>query len=315
MRPLAKLLKSVRFQQAAVVTLLASLTACAGIGRPKTIYLARHGQTEWNRVARFQGDPDLDPVGYINRVSLWRLLKDKPLRAIYTSERLRTKRTAALLAKQHKLEIMPRAALNEIEPGVFEGICYYQVAPSDKLHPKGKICQVKSRGAREAETVAWLKKTIGKAWKKRLKGRLPQGENYYDIVKRVDPFLKHELYRRARSQQILIVGHGVLNRVLLHRLMKWPLKNVSYLRQENDQVYKLRGRKLSLFTPGHGWKPCSKPKPGQRYLDCNPGPKNAAHRLPPANATKAVVAPAVIKAPAAKPAVPASTPTTIPASK
>ena len=101
--------------------------------------------------------------------------------------------------------------------------------------------------------------------------------------------MDNELYRRATDQQVLIVGHGVLNRVLLHRLMKWPLKAVSYLRQENDQVYKLVGRKLSLYTPGHGWKPCSKPKPGQRYLDCNPGPKNADHRLPSVTPTPKVV--------------------------
>ena len=51
--------------------LLLVVVGCGHVGRPQVIYLSRHGQTEWNRVARMQGDPDLDAVGYVNRLSLW----------------------------------------------------------------------------------------------------------------------------------------------------------------------------------------------------------------------------------------------------
>src|SRR3989339_328160 len=89
------------------------MMACGSVGVPKIVYIARHGQTEYNRVGRFQGNPDLDSVGYINRASLWLLLKDRPLAAIYTSKLLRTQRTAELLAVQHGLPILTRADLNE----------------------------------------------------------------------------------------------------------------------------------------------------------------------------------------------------------
>ena len=111
--------------------LMLACAACHTMGTPKVIYLARHGQTEWNRVGRFQGDPDLDPVGYANRVSLWLQLRDRPLKAIYTSALQRTQRTAELLAKEKKLPIQPRAEINEIHPGVFEGLCYADVDPDE----------------------------------------------------------------------------------------------------------------------------------------------------------------------------------------
>jgi hypothetical protein len=78
---------------------------------------------------------------------------------------------------------------------------------------------------------------------------------------------------------VLVVGHGVVNRALLHHLMGWPLKRVSRLRQENDQVYKLEiGRgppSLSLYTPGVGWRRCSPPTRTVRRLNCAPKPERS----------------------------------------
>jgi len=81
--------------------LLTTLSACA-MPKPQTLYLARHGQTPWNRVSRFQGDPGLDSVGYVNRFNLWMLLRDKKIKAVYTSALKRTQITAQLAARQHQ---------------------------------------------------------------------------------------------------------------------------------------------------------------------------------------------------------------------
>ena len=257
-----------------LVTALLTLQGCGTQGLPQVIYLARHGQTEWNRKAQFQGDPDLDSVGYINRVSLWHLLKDKPIHTIFTSKMQRTRRTAALVARQHKLKIKTRAAINEVQPGILEGICFSQMAPH-KARPADRACEVRARGSRPSVTLPIIQKAFRAEEKDRIHGRFPLGENYDDMMKRTGPFVQ-ELKNGLRPRQVLIVAHGVINRVLLHRLVGWPLVNVSHVRQENDQVYRMEispgGRvKLFLYTPGTGWKPCLKvPRPGQRYLSCNP---------------------------------------------
>ncbi|MCK5795754.1 MAG: histidine phosphatase family protein, partial [Deltaproteobacteria bacterium] len=230
-----------------VLGILVAFSGCATTGggsrsrgdAPGVLYLARHGQTAWNRVARFQGDPDLDQVGYLNRLSLWLLLKDIPLQTIFTSTKRRTQRTAALVAKQQKLPIFPRAALDEIASGVLEGICYQYMQP-DTHKPGAKDCDVPARGGRPA----LAKKAVARIWakvqSKGLQGRVPLGENYGDMIVRLKPFIP-ELKEALARGNVLAVGHGVINRVLLHVLFGWPLKTVYKIHQENDQVYRIAG--------------------------------------------------------------------------
>jgi broad specificity phosphatase PhoE len=248
------------------------LGGCADLGLPRVIYLARHGQTEWNRLGRLQGDPDLDPVGYINRVSLWLLLKDQPIATIYTSERQRTRRTAELVARQHQLTIEERAAINEISPGVLEGICFGQMAQISR--PSDRACEVVSRGSKPDVTLRQIQAIAHAAARDPLGGRIPLGESYYDLVKRTATFID-ELRRGDAAREVLVVGHGVINRVLLHHLMGWPLEIVAPLRQENDQVYRVEVTAaapplLSLYTPGFGWRPCAAPTRKAKHLDCSP---------------------------------------------
>lgn len=260
-----------------------AVQGCGHIGKPKVIYIARHGQTEWNRKARFQGDPDLDSVGYINRVGLWMLLKDRPVAAVYTSERLRTRRTADLVARQHKLKIQTRAALNELEPGVMEGLCYDQVSPMKKALRRQE-CEVKARGSRPVPTLEAVRKLFKAAWWDKVDGKMPLGQSFRELVEQVKPFVE-ELERGLKDREVVVVGHGVVNRALLHHFMGWSLKRVSRLRQENDQVYRLEiGRgppTLALYTPGTGWRLCSPPTKAVRRLNCAPKPERRPPPPPP----------------------------------
>ena len=280
---------SLHTARVALLALLAcSPGGCSSMGMPRVIYVARHGQTEYNRVGRFQGDPDLDPVGYVNRVSLWMLLRDRPLDAIYTSEAQRTQRTAQLVALARHLEVQPRPALNEINSGVMTGVCYAQLNP-ETAGPTDQRCLVPSRGSRPEATLREVRRELAGARKLRLTDRLPLGENYHDLVKRLSVFVD-ELRGGAHDREVLVVGHGVVNRVLLHLLVGWTLEEVSHLRQENDQVYRLQldengsVRQIDLFTPSFGWRRCDRsPRLGQRELDCNPGPlvQPASQPVPP----------------------------------
>ncbi len=267
----------------ALLLCLLALQACASSGTPRVIYLARHGQTGYNRVGRFQGDPDLDAVGYVNRVSLWHLLRERPIAAIYTSERLRTKRTADLVARQHGLPLQPRPALNEIYGGVLEGICFSLMAP-EKARPSDRECEVRSRGARVEQTLPVIQQAYRAAGPDKLEGKFPLAESVGDVARRVGGFVE-ELRRGFVEREVLVVGHGVVNRVVLHHLMGWPLASVVSLRQENDQVFRLEtdGEKvvrLSLYSPGQGWRECqSTPTAETKRLDCHPPERD--HHLPP----------------------------------
>jgi broad specificity phosphatase PhoE len=268
-----------------ILLLLAAGQGCGHIGRPDVIYIARHGQTEWNRQFRFQGDPDLDPVGYVNRASLWMLLKERPIHSIYTSELLRTRRTAELVALQHKLPVQTRAALNEIDVGVVKGICYSHLEP-DKADPRAQTCRVKARGSRPEATLKALRPLFHKWWGDRMDGKAPLGQNFREVVQQTTSFVE-ELGRGLKGREILVVGHSVVNRALLHHLLGWSVAAVAGLRHENDQVYRVEGAstgspRVSLYTPGAGWRPCrTAPRPGDRHLDCSPQESRPEPSEPP----------------------------------
>jgi broad specificity phosphatase PhoE len=295
--------------------LMMALPGCASQGLPDVIYLARHGQTEWNRLSRWQGNPDLDQVGYINRVSLWHLLKDEPLRDIYTSSRKRTQRTAELLAEQHDLKVKVRPGLDEISPGIAKGICFSQFAPH-KARPSMRKCEVSARGSHPEVALKVLQEAYRAQEKLGIKGKMPLGESLLDINDRSKPVVD-ELRLGLSKRKILVIAHGVMNRALLHQFMGWPLKNLSHLRQENDQVYRIEGAKrgkpkLFLYTPGSGWKRCKKaPKPGARHLDCSPKPAPPA--VAPAPAPEPEPAPAPAAAPEPEPASAPDAPAPAPA--
>jgi broad specificity phosphatase PhoE len=257
-------------------------TTTAVTSKQYTLYLARHGQTEWNRVHRFQGDPDLDQVGYLNRISLWMVLKDAKLTAIFTSALLRTQRTAELIAKQHGLKIQPRAAIDEIRSGALAGICmaYMEATPR---HPSWNECKVPARGSRPAMAIAEVQRIWAKYRNdKSLDARVPFGESWNDIVRRGAPFVRGELAQALAKGNVLVVGHGLMNRALLHLLTGWPLGVMRKLiGQRNDQIFRIDGLgtdklTISLYTPKLGWKRCTPPKAGDRVLDCYPPPKAPA---------------------------------------
>ena len=68
------------------------------------IYLVRHGETEWNRVRRFQGrrsDLPLNSTGRKQVRALAEALKNKAFTAIYTSPLIRALETARLIKVFH----------------------------------------------------------------------------------------------------------------------------------------------------------------------------------------------------------------------
>lgn len=91
--------------------------------RIKTIYIIRHGQTDFNKRGIVQGsgvDTDLNATGHEQANKFYIHYRDVPFRKIYTSSLKRTQQTVfPFLSDGHKLEVIPE--LNEINWGIMEG--------------------------------------------------------------------------------------------------------------------------------------------------------------------------------------------------
>lgn len=89
------------------------------------IILVRHGQTEWNRLHRFQGRTDLplNAVGNKQASGLALALKNENITAIYSSPLERAVETAIHIRKFHpSAPLLKEPGLMEMDLGDFEGM-------------------------------------------------------------------------------------------------------------------------------------------------------------------------------------------------
>jgi broad specificity phosphatase PhoE len=181
-----------------------------------SIYIARHGETTWNEEGRIQGrsDPGLSPRGYVQSLGLRHHLKDRPLSAIFTSTRQRSILTAEPLANHLGLPIQSQPELDEIAFGILEGKLLFHFDE-----------ELKSEWERFKDS--------------RFIYRIPGAENYADVADRIKPFMER-LLRDHEGQEVLVVGHRVVNRLLIGMLMNYPQEKVLEIEQTNDMLYMIR---------------------------------------------------------------------------
>jgi len=181
-----------------------------------TIYLARHGQSEWNNQSLITGqlDPGLSPKGEQQSVALAECLRDEELAAVYTSALQRTVATAQPTARMKGLKMVSLAALNEIHLGVLQG---------------------RHRDERDPEA-----QSLWAQWQADLWGyRVPGGERFDEFAQRVGEGLQAILQQHT-GQRFLVVGHRATNRVLLGTLLGWPRERWAELRLRNKYFYRIR---------------------------------------------------------------------------
>lgn len=89
----------------------------------KSIYLTRHGETEWNKVGRLQGwcDSPLTKKGTRDATLLGNKLRHLQLDAIYTSPLPRAKQTTNLIKQERNIPVYEIEELKEIFLGDWEG--------------------------------------------------------------------------------------------------------------------------------------------------------------------------------------------------
>lgn len=89
----------------------------------KTIYIFRHGQTDYNVTRRVMGQLDipLNETGRTQAIELANKISEEPIQAIYTSPLLRAKQTAQILADKIGIPIIPDKRLMERNNGKLQG--------------------------------------------------------------------------------------------------------------------------------------------------------------------------------------------------
>jgi alpha-ribazole phosphatase/probable phosphoglycerate mutase len=176
--------------------------------QPKTrIYLVRHGQVEGFEEKRYngQGDVRLTAEGEAQFGLLQMRLQKKPITAVYTSDLGRCLQGARLLARPFGIEPVALPALRELHIGSWEGKTWQE-----------------------------LQTTYPEQWQARLDDivhyRVPGGESLLDMAQRVRPAIA-DIVAAHPGEEVLVVGHGGVNRVILLDAIGAPLDRLFHIEQ------------------------------------------------------------------------------------
>lgn len=197
-----------------------------------TVYVLRHGQTQWNVARRMQGrmDSALTDLGRIQADIHGRTLARMGVDVLVASPLGRTRETAALANTHTRVPVRFEAALEERDCGEWSGMTLDEIAAA---YPE--------------------------AWQARARNpyfhRPPGGENLEDMEDRVSGFL--DALSRGAEQRVALVTHGVMSRVILKRLLALTPGEAARVRHPNELFYRLRvvapGRMDGdHFLDGHG---------------------------------------------------------------
>lgn len=200
--------------------------------RQRTIYLSRHGQSEYNELGKLGGDSNLTARGreYGKRLADFaekNIYTDdggklRPAR-LWTSTLRRTRETASFMQHPvidnngHPYVIMRDKTwtnLDEIYAGICDGMTYEEVAakyPDEATRRK----------------------------QNKLTYRYPRGESYMDLIQRLEPIV-HELERH--EEPLLIIGHQAVLRIIYCYLCGLPRQEAPRVSMPLHTVIKLQPR-------------------------------------------------------------------------
>lgn len=90
----------------------------------KTFYIFRHGETDWNKEKRIQGNTDtqLNENGIIQARNLASKFENIPLEVIYSSDLQRAQKTASFIIDKYKIPLYLDKNLREMRYGDAEGM-------------------------------------------------------------------------------------------------------------------------------------------------------------------------------------------------
>ena len=180
----------------------------------KTIYLIRHGETDFNRKGIIQGsgiNSELNSLGRWQAEQFHKTYGDTPFSRIYTSSLIRTQQSVEPFTRSgNKIDVL--SELNEINWGVFEGV-------RSNAHFLARYRQIVTR------------------WRQgHLDEPIEGGESPMEMYNRQKIGLQ-KILNANYDTPILICMHGRAMRSFLSLLLQTPLKDMDDYGHSNLCLY------------------------------------------------------------------------------
>jgi len=181
------------------------------------IYLARHGETEYNRRNKIQGrgiDVALNRTGRQQAEAIAQHLKGLEMERIFSSSLKRSRETAEIVARTHELKVKSYADLDEMNFGILEGKPISEIELElQQLHQNWKSGE--------------------------LDYTFQNGESPRSVLKRAAGRIE-TLIERYPNTNLLFVLHGRLIRILLSHWLGYGLSAMDRVKHSNGALYHIR---------------------------------------------------------------------------
>jgi len=176
--------------------------------RPTRLYLMRHGEVEASRRGRYNGhsDVELSVEGILQLEALADRVAGEPIRGVYASDLIRSRTGAEAIARRFGLQVEIRSGFREKNFGRWEGLSATEVS---ERFPE--------------EWARWLSDPAG--------ARPAGGESYREVYQRVTAGLG-EILCRHRGEEVALVAHGGVNRLVLAFALNLDLSNLPRIEQK-----------------------------------------------------------------------------------
>lgn len=165
------------------------------------VYLMRHGETDWNRERRLQGQSDipLNEFGLELAEKTARGLKEIPFQAAFSSPLQRAYMTAKIIIGDRAVPVITDDRLKEIHFGPNEGECFDR-AKAEPNHPLHNFfCHPEKYVPAEG------------------------AESLGDTAVRAKAFLRERILPlEGKCEYVLVVAHGAFNRSILNTIAGIP---------------------------------------------------------------------------------------------
>ena len=180
----------------------------------KNLYLVRHGETYYNLESMIGGDSSLTPRGLEQAETLAQNFKNTTLPYIFTSNKKRTLETARPIRNQQENQcaIITLDEFNEIHSGVCESMSYAEIQTfMPEIHK-----------ARSQDKYNYV---------------YPEGEGYVTMENRINKGIKKTLFLSGNVENIMIVVHRAVHRMILAHFLFRRKEDVPYIFIPQDKYF------------------------------------------------------------------------------